>query len=82
MAKKGIHPQYNPVVISCSSCSTIYHTRSTLTSNMSVEICANCHPYYTGQQRLVDTEGRVDRFNKKYARGGAGAVQQRGVKKL
>ncbi|WP_218082740.1 50S ribosomal protein L31 [Anthocerotibacter panamensis] len=68
MPKANLHPKYNPITITCAGCKTVYNTRSTSTSNISVEICAACHPYYTGQQRLVDTEGRVDRFNKKYSR--------------
>jgi len=68
MPKEKIHPKYNPITISCSSCKTVYNIRSTSANNILVEICSACHPFFTGQQRLVDTEGRVDRFNKKYSR--------------
>jgi large subunit ribosomal protein L31 len=63
--KKGIHPEYNPASISCS-CGNVIETRTTV-GDLSVEICAVCHPFYTGKQRLVDTAGRVERFKRKYA---------------
>lgn len=62
--KKGIHPDYKPAKIVCS-CGNIVETRSTM-EQLSVEICAVCHPFYTGTQRLVDTAGRVERFKRKY----------------
>ncbi|MBI38741.1 MAG: 50S ribosomal protein L31 [Leptospiraceae bacterium] len=62
--KTGIHPEYKEATIKCA-CGTTYKTRSTR-GDMSVEICSNCHPFYTGQQRVVDSAGRVDRFKKKY----------------
>jgi large subunit ribosomal protein L31 len=64
--KKGIHPEYNPARIVCS-CGNIIETRSTV-GDLSVEICAVCHPFYTGKQRLVDTAGRVERFKRKYSK--------------
>lgn len=63
--RAGIHPEYKETVLKCSSCGAEYPTRSTKV-DMHVEICANCHPFYTGTQRLVDATGRVDRFKKKY----------------
>ena len=62
--KAGIHPEYHEVTITCA-CGAKYETRSTR-KKINVEICANCHPYYTGKQRLVDTAGRVERFLRKY----------------
>ncbi|MCB1308766.1 MAG: 50S ribosomal protein L31 [Leptospiraceae bacterium] len=62
--KAGIHPEYKESTIKCV-CGATYKTRSTR-GDMQVEICANCHPFYTGQQRVIDTAGRVDRFKKKY----------------
>ncbi|MCB1167051.1 MAG: 50S ribosomal protein L31 [Leptospiraceae bacterium] len=62
--KTGIHPEYKEATIKCA-CGATYKTRSTR-GDMSVEICSNCHPFYTGQQRVVDSAGRVDRFKKKY----------------
>lgn len=66
--KQGIHPEYKPAVITCA-CGNRLETRST-EENISVEICAVCHPFYTGKQRLVDTAGRVERFKRKYGEGG------------
>jgi large subunit ribosomal protein L31 len=62
--KQGIHPEYKEAVIKCV-CGTIYQTRSTR-GDLNVEICAACHPFYTGNQKIVDAAGRVDRFKKKY----------------
>jgi large subunit ribosomal protein L31 len=62
--KAGIHPEYNELTVTCA-CGATYETRSTR-KKISVEICSNCHPYYTGKQRLIDTAGRVERFNRKY----------------
>ena len=62
--KEGIHPEYKASRITCA-CGNVIETRSTA-GDMSVEICSNCHPFYTGKQKLVDTAGRVERFNKKY----------------
>ncbi len=62
--KQGIHPEYKPSRIVCA-CGNVIETRSTL-DELHVEICAVCHPFYTGKQKLVDTAGRVERFNRKY----------------
>ena len=64
--KKGIHPDYKPAKITCA-CGAVIETRSTL-GDYSVEICSQCHPLVTGKQKMVDTAGRVERFNKKYNR--------------
>jgi len=61
--KAGIHPAYNVVKVICA-CGNTFQTRSTLKGEMRVEICSKCHPFYTGKQKLMDTEGRVDRFQK------------------
>lgn len=63
--KKDTHPQYNKTNISCA-CGNVIDTASTK-ENLKVEICSKCHPFFTGKQKLVDTGGRVDRFNKRYA---------------
>ncbi|HET8546370.1 MAG TPA: 50S ribosomal protein L31 [Bryobacteraceae bacterium] len=65
--KAGIHPAYNEVKVICA-CGNTFMTRSTHKGDIRVEICSNCHPFFTGRQKLVDTEGRVDRFQKKYAK--------------
>jgi large subunit ribosomal protein L31 len=62
--KNGIHPKYEPAAIKCA-CGNVIETRSTV-KNIQVEICSNCHPFFTGKQKLVDTAGRIDRFRKKY----------------
>ena len=67
--KPEIHPKYNQIEITCLACSTKFSVGSTRTSEMKTEVCSNCHPFYTGKQKIVDTGGRVDRFRKKYARG-------------
>ncbi len=62
--KAGIHPKYEMTTITCA-CGNVIKTKSTA-KNIEVEICSKCHPFYTGKQKLVDTAGRVERFNKKY----------------
>jgi len=64
--KEGIHPEYKEVTILCA-CGNKIETRSTK-SNIHVEICSRCHPFYTGKQKIVDTEGRVERFKRKYGK--------------
>jgi len=65
--KAEIHPQYTETKVSCS-CGNTFTTRSTLGEDLQVEVCSACHPFYTGQQKIVDTAGRVDQFRKKYRR--------------
>jgi large subunit ribosomal protein L31 len=62
--KKKTHPNYEEATIMCA-CGNVVHTRSTKKS-INVEICSNCHPFFTGKQKFVDSEGRVDKFLKKY----------------
>lgn len=65
--KKGTHPTYHTIEVTCS-CGNRFDTRSTLDKDsLHLEICSNCHPFYTGQQKIVDTAGRVERFKRKYA---------------
>lgn len=64
--KAKIHPKYSDAKISCA-CGSVITTRTTK-GDYSVEICSSCHPFFTGKQKLVDTEGRVERFNRKYGR--------------
>lgn len=63
--KADIHPKYAEITVTCT-CGNKFQTRSTLGSNLDVEVCSNCHPFYTGKQKNVDSGGRVDRFRKKY----------------
>ncbi|MDA3838926.1 MAG: 50S ribosomal protein L31 [Candidatus Delongbacteria bacterium] len=62
--KKGIHPKYETATVSCV-CGNTFESRTTV-GEIKVEICSNCHPFYTGKSRLLDTAGRVDKFMKKY----------------
>lgn len=62
--KTDIHPKYVEATVTCASCNTTWTTRSTK-PELRVELCSNCHPFYTGQQRIVDTAGQVERFNKR-----------------
>jgi large subunit ribosomal protein L31 len=62
--KSGIHPEYHDVEVRCA-CGATWKTRST-NPKLHLDICSSCHPFFTGRQKLVDTEGRVDRFTKKY----------------
>ncbi len=64
--KDGIHPKYHDTTITCA-CGSVIHTRSTK-QNIRVEICSNCHPFFTGKQKFVDTAGRVEKFQKRYAK--------------
>ena len=64
--KKGIHPTYRSAMVSCA-CGNRFRTRSVV-GDLKVDICSSCHPFFTGTQKIVDTEGRVERFKKKYAK--------------
>lgn len=61
-----IHPEYKETTITCA-CGEVIHTRSTK-QNIKIEICSKCHPFFTGQQKLVDSAGMVERFKKRYSK--------------
>jgi large subunit ribosomal protein L31 len=63
--KTAGHPQYNEIQVTCS-CGNTFKTHSTMKKALNIEVCANCHPFYTGKQKIVDTAGRVEKFNQKY----------------
>lgn len=63
--KPDIHPSYNEVTVTCS-CGNTFKTRSTVGKDLRLDVCSNCHPFYTGKQKIVDTAGRVDKFKQKY----------------
>ena len=65
--KAAIHPVYNETRVLCA-CGNTFTTRSTHKGEIHVEICSNCHPFFTGKQKLMDTAGRVERFRRKYAK--------------
>jgi large subunit ribosomal protein L31 len=70
--KADIHPAYNDVAVTCS-CGNKFNTRSTLAKPLHIEVCSECHPFYTGTQKIVDTAGRVEKFRQKYNKGAAPA---------
>jgi len=63
--KSGIHPNYSDVKVTCA-CGNSFTTRSTLGEDLHVEVCDDCHPFSTGKQKIVDSEGRVGKFRQKY----------------
>ncbi len=67
--KAETHPDYNTITVSCT-CGNTFETRSTSGKDLSVEVCSECHPFYTGQQKIVDTAGRVGKFQARYGRKG------------
>lgn len=65
--KQGIHPNYREITVACA-CGNAFKTRSTYKSDvLHLEICSRCHPFYTGKQKLIDSAGRIERFQRKYA---------------
>ena len=74
--KPEIHPKYASMTVTCA-CGNSFETRSTMGDDLNIEICSECHPFFTGKQKLVDTAGRVDRFKKRFAkRSGAVAATE------
>lgn len=65
--KADIHPAYQEITVKCA-CGNTFKTKSTLGEDLNVEICSECHPFYTGKQKMMDTEGRVGKFEDKYKR--------------
>lgn len=70
--RKDIHPPYTEVTVYCS-CGYTFKTRSTLGRDIHVEVCSQCHPFFTGKQKIVDTAGRVDKFRRRYQNQSANA---------
>lgn len=65
--KTDIHPQYSDLNVTCS-CGNKFVTKSTMSDDdLQIDVCSQCHPFYTGKQKILDTAGRVDKFNKKFA---------------
>ena len=64
--KEKIHPDYKEINVICS-CGSSFKTRSVMGKDLHVEVCSECHPFYTGKQKIVDTAGRVEKFKQKYA---------------
>ena len=63
--KKGIHPQYNRITVTCTTCSNEFESGS-VKEEIRIDTCSNCHPFYTGRQKFAQADGRIERFNKKY----------------
>ena len=63
--KADTHPAYDEITVTCS-CGETFKTQSTVGHDLNIEVCAQCHPFYTGKQKLLDTAGRVDKFRQKY----------------
>jgi large subunit ribosomal protein L31 len=63
--KADIHPRYETIQVVCS-CGSTFETRSTHEGDLHVDVCSNCHPFYTGQQKILDTAGRVEKFRRRY----------------
>jgi len=74
MPKEGIHPNYAEIRVKCA-CGNVFMTRSTHKHDITAEICSNCHPFFTGKQKLVDTAGRVERFRRKFALSDSGKAK-------
>lgn len=73
--KTDIHPEYSSINVTCS-CGHSFVTKSTLCADLAIEVCSNCHPFYTGKQKIVDTGGRVQRFMDRYSGRSAKADQE------
>ena len=65
--KADIHPDYQEITVTCS-CGNVFKTRSTMSKPLNIEVCSQCHPFYTGKQKIVDTAGRVEKFRQKYGK--------------
>lgn len=63
--KQGIHPKYQKITVTCSTCGNTFETGSTA-KEVRVDTCSNCHPFYTGKQKFIAAAGRIDKFNKRY----------------
>ena len=66
--KKGIHPKLHDVSVRCT-CGNSFTTTSTREGDLQLEVCSNCHPHFTGKQKLIDSSGQVEKFNKKFGKG-------------
>jgi large subunit ribosomal protein L31 len=65
--KADIHPQYDEISVTCS-CGNTFKTKSTAGKDLTLDVCSQCHPFFTGKQKIVDTAGRVDKFRQKYGK--------------
>ncbi len=65
--KADTHPKYEEIAVSCS-CGHAFQTRSTIGKDLNVEVCSSCHPFYTGKQKILDSAGQVDKFNRRFGK--------------
>ncbi|WP_041367055.1 50S ribosomal protein L31 [Methylophaga frappieri] len=65
--KADIHPEYSEINVTCS-CGSTFKTRSTRGGDLTLDVCSDCHPFYTGKQKMLDSAGRVDKFRQKYGK--------------
>ncbi len=65
--KADTHPKYEEIAVACS-CGHAFKTRSTIGKDLNVEVCSNCHPFYTGKQKILDSAGQVDKFNRRFGK--------------
>ena len=72
--KADIHPEYGDTKVTCS-CGNEFTTRSTLSGDLQVEVCSNCHPFYTGKLKFIDTAGRIEKFQTKFSSGSYASVE-------
>ena len=63
--KQGIHPQYNRITVTCTTCGNSFESGS-VKQELRIDTCSNCHPFYTGRQKFAQADGRIERFNKKF----------------
>lgn len=68
--RADIHPDYQEITVTCS-CGNVFQTRSTMNKPLTIEVCSDCHPFYTGKQKIVDTAGRIEKFRQKYGKSAA-----------
>ena len=73
--KADIHPEYQKITATCS-CGNVITTRSTVCADVHLEVCSQCHPFYTGKQKVIDSAGRIDQFNKRFGNKSRGARKQ------
>jgi large subunit ribosomal protein L31 len=78
--KDKIHPKYDKVKVSCA-CGNEFETKSTIGHEIKTEICSSCHPFFTGKQKLMDSAGRIEKFNKKFGRSTAAGTETTTEKK-
>ena len=75
--KADIHPDYQAIKATCSSCGNVIETRSTACKDLTLDVCSACHPFYTGKQKILDSGGRVERYRQRFGSRGAAVTAKR-----